>query len=754
MSFVSNSTWRVATVTLLAISFLVAGRPAIAAQGRVNEMARFQRLARGVTIYRDAYGVPHVYGPTDAACIFGYIYAQAEDNFWQIEDNYLRSLGRAAEVYGESKLADDLMNRALEITRLAKAEYDRSNLKVKTLTGAIADGLNYFLATNAQVKPRLITRFEPWMTLAFNRYALYQQFIFNKSGLRADEIKTAVKAMDTEAAAGTTSGNKTAAAEAAEEESGLEPVIGSNMWAVTPAKSASGAALLFINPHQPFFGVGQWYEGHVHSATGWNMSGASFYGSGFPTIGHNETLGWSHTVNDPDIADVWAEKFDDPKNPLNYRYDHKGLKGYRVASEWTEPIKIKNGDNLATKTYKFRKTHHGPIVAVRNGVPMALRMALFEEGGMVEQWYDMGHARSVEEFKKIMSRCRVPMFNAVAADAKGNIYYVYNGAVPRRSTKFDWRKPVDGSDAETEWQGYHKFDELPQMLNPRANYVQNCNQTPFTTISEGNPEAVKFPEYMTREADNARAKMSRRILEQNAKFTFDDWSKAAWDTRIIESEMQIPEIVAEWERLKTKDSGRADKLNDVIAELKAFNHEMTHDSKAATIFALWFYNMNLARMMQDEFKRIKILESSIAELERDWGTWQVAWGEINRVQKIQSGGELEAFSDAKKSFPVLGAPGWLGIINNFYARQEKGQKRRYGVAGTSFVSVVEFGPQVRARSTLVMAQSADPSSPNYLDQVELYAKREFKPAYFTLDEIKKNSKRVYHPGEKTMKKAA
>jgi acyl-homoserine-lactone acylase len=750
MPVVSNYK-RFAVIVVLALWFLPSSLPAFAAKARANDIARLQRIARGVSIYRDNYGVPHVYGPTDAACIFGYIYAQAEDNFWQIEDNYLRSLGRAAEVYGESKLTDDLMNRALEITRLAKAEYDKSGPKVKMLTNAVADGLNYFLATNPQAKPRLITRFEPWMTFAFNRYALYQQFIFGKSGLRADEIKSAVTSADLDAAAGSSNNDGAEATAASEQEPVLEPIIGSNMWAVTPAKSAGGAAMLFINPHQPFFGVGQWYEGHVKSATGWNMSGASFYGSGFPTIGHNESLGWSHTVNDPDIADVWAEKFDDPKNPLNYRYGA----GYKTATEWTEPIKIKNGDALTTKSFKFRKTHHGPVVAVRNGVPLSLRMALFEEGGMVEQWYDMGHARSVDEFKKIMSHCRVPMFNAVAADSLGNIFYVYNGAVPRRSTKFDWKKPVDGTNPETEWQGYHTFDELPQMLNPQTNYVQNCNQTPLTTTTTGNPEASKFPEYMIRETDNARARMSRRILERNGKFTFDDWSKAAWDTHIIESETRIPEIVAEWEKLKQKDPSRAEKISPVIVELKSFGHEMTYDSKAATIFALWFYNMNQARNLQDEFKRMKILENSIAELEKGWGTWQVAWGEINRLQKIQSGGELEPFSDSKKSFPVAGAPGWLGIVNNFYARPEKGQKRRYGIAGTSFVSVVEFGPKVRARSTLVMSQNSDPSSPNYLDQVEMYARREFKPAYFTLAEIKANSKRIYRPGEqKALSKAA
>jgi acyl-homoserine-lactone acylase len=737
---------------LLALSLASSSLPTFAAHAAGANSARAEKLARSVTIYRDTYGVPHVFGPTDASCVFGYLYAQAEDNFWQIEDNYICAMGRAAEVYGENKLAQDMVNRALEIPKLAKAEYERSTPKVKELCTAASDGLNYFLAKNPQVKPRLITEFEPWMMFAFNRYALYQNFIFGKSGLRPDEIKTAASDADsTSAPAPASNGSIGELREKSlTDESNPENIIGSNMWAVTPAKSASGNAMLFINPHQPFFGVGQWYEGHVNSAEGWNMSGASFYGSGFPTIGHNATLGWSHTVNDPDITDLWAESFDDAKNPLAYRYGS----GYKTATEWSDSIKVKSASGLVTKTYKFRKTHHGPIMSVRKGVPVALKMSRLEEGGMVEEWYEMTKARDIPEFKKAMSRTAIPMFNAAAADSKGNIFYVYNGAVPRRSTKYDWTKPVDGANPETEWQGYHSFDELPQLMNPKTNYVQNCNQTPFTTTTEGNPEVVKFPEYMTREQDNARAKMSRRILTGTAKFSFDDWSKAAWDTRILESETAIPELVAEWEKLKAVDASRADKLSPVIAELKAFNHVSTYDSKAMTVFALWFYNL-MQNRSKDEWLKIKVLENSVKELERDWGTWQVAWGEINRLQKIQSGGELEQFSDARKSLPVMGAPGWLGVVNNFYARREKGQKRFYGVAGTSFVSVVEFGAKVQARSTLVMSQNSDPNSPNYFDQSELYAKREFKPAWFTLAEIKTNSKRVYHPGEqKMMKKGA
>src|SRR5271165_2499267 len=238
------------------------------------------RVANSITIYRDTYGVPHIYGPTDASCVFGYAYAQAEDNFWKIEDSYIRSLGRASEIYGERTLGDDRLVRALEIPKLSSAEYERATPKMRQLVDAFADGINYYLAHNPQVKPRLLTHFEPWYIYAFGRFGLYHQFIYRQTGLKP-------------------------------EEAGVAESQGSNMWAVTPAKSSDGHALLLINPHQPFFGVGQWYEGHLHSGEGWDLSGASFFGSAFPTLGHNEALGWSHTVNRPDVFDVWEETFDD-----------------------------------------------------------------------------------------------------------------------------------------------------------------------------------------------------------------------------------------------------------------------------------------------------------------------------------------------------------------------------------------------------------------------------------------------------------
>jgi penicillin amidase len=730
-------------LVLAALLITIALSTAAAAKASTGE-AKAEKIARSVTIYRDSYGVPHIYGPTDASCVFGYIYAQAEDNFWQIEDSYIRALGRASELYGERTLSDDMLNRALEIPRLARAEYDRTSGRTRELSDALADGLNYFLAHNPQVKPRLITHFEPWHSFAFSRFTIYQQFIYGKSGLKVDEIKTAVQALDSSGAAASTTVSMNIPLNGVDQPE-EEPIVGSNMWTVTPSKSVSGHALLFINPHQPFFGAGQWYEGHVHSAEGWNLSGASFFGSPYPSIGHNEYLGWSHTVNDPDIVDLFIEKFDDSKNPLAYRYGDT----HRTATEWTDTIAVKTAKGVEPRSFKFRKTHHGPIVSVREGKPLAVKLARLEEGGWIDEWYAMGKAKNMAEFKAAMSKCGIPMFNAMYADREGNIFYVYNGAVPRRSTKFDWSKPVDGSNPEAEWNGYHSFDELPQLTNPKTGFMQNCNQTPFTTTAEGNPAKESFPNYMTHESDNARARISRRVLSTHDKFSFDDWAHWGLDTTVLESETQIPQLAADWEKLKEKDAARAAKLADPIGVLKSWDNVSTIESKPMTLFTLWFERKARleAQKVKDDFLKIRALEEVIADLTRDFGTWQVAWGEVNRLQRIQSGGELETFSDDRPSLPIAGAPGPIGIVNNFYARPEKGQKRRYGVAGTSFVSVVEFGPKVQARSLLVFGESADPKSPNNFDQAQLYSKKEFKPAWFTLPEIKANSKRVYHPGQ-------
>jgi penicillin amidase len=739
-------------LSIVAIVALLQGLPlsGLAQQGTPRQ----ERIASTITIYRDTYGVPHIFGPTDASVIFGLAYCQAEDNFWQVEDNYIRALGRATEVYGEQALPADLADHGLGIPRLALAEYQKATPQMRRLYDAFANGLNYFLSTNEMVRPRLLNGFRGWYALALYRFMYHQNDFLNKTGITPKDVLGAVIEQKHAPSAGDRSSGGVGSVSGGWGDSSGD--TGSNAWAIAPARSATGHAMLFINPHQPFFGMSQYYEAHLHSEEGLVFSGLTKFGFPFLYIGHNEVLGWSLTYNYPDLEDVYEERFDDPAHPLAYRYGE----GYRQANVGDEVLRVKTAAGMVEKTFRFRATHHGPILAVRDGKPLAVRLAKLGEGGWLDEWYAMSRARSFQEFKKALSRGNQAYDNVIYADREGNIFYLHDGAVPRRSTKFDWSKPVDGSNPETEWQGYHTMDELPQVTNPKSGFVQNCNSTPLQTSTEDNPDRSKFPAYMLDgETDNGRAQISRRILSGKSKWTIDEFARAAFDTTVIRAEAEIPALVDIWERLKAEDPARAERIKGPVTELKNWDHISTTKSVAMTLFALWqarLYQTTapsssvpaaiVLRDEKDRWFKIRSLEDATSDLRKNFGTWRVAWGDINRLQRINSGGD-QPFDDNRLSLAVPGGPSWLGMVFAFNTRSSLGLRRQYGVQGHSYVSVVEFGPEVKARSILVMGETADPKSPHYFDQALLYSKQEFKPAWFTVEEVRANAESMYHPGE-------
>jgi acyl-homoserine-lactone acylase len=713
---------------VLAASGPVSGqRPTATAEG-----------AAQVTIYRDAWGVPHVHGTTDASVVYGYVYAQAEDNFWQIEDTFIQALGRYAEVMGEGALGADYLNRALRVVELSKSEWEHMDARHQALIQAGADALNAYLRDSG-TEPRVIERFEPWHFIAQARFSVYQLFVFNRAGIRSDEI--ARRSGEMLFAANFTEGSLAPIALSAVADAQLH--AGSNAWSLAPARSRSGNAMLFINPHQPYFGPGQWYEGHVHSGEGLHFSGAGFFGSPLPSIGHNERLGWTHTVNTPDIVDVYALTMD-PDVPHAYRYGE----GHRETTRWTDTIRVRTAAGMESRTFDFERSHHGPIVALRDGNPLAVRMARFEEGGQLEQRYRMLRASNLEEFKAALGELASPMFNTMYADVDGNIFYAYYGAVPRRDPSYDWSRPVDASDPGTEWQGYHPLDELPTLTNPSAGYLQNCNATPFlATGRDGNLAADGFPPYMAPEPDNNRSRMSRILLGGDEQFSFEEFQRMTWDTRVLEADTMLPvlrqEVIA-----RDLPEGRRDSVHTAMTLLDQWDRRGDVASVEMTLYFFWRYAMRELGIEDP----VTALETAMTHLETTHGSWQVAWGDVNRLQRRHTAGR-QPFDDDAESLPVAGGPGDpFGMIFNFYARPERGRQRMYGIAGHSFVSVVEFGSTPRARSILVFGTGADPESPHHFDQARLFARQEYKPAWFTPEEVRANAtsvKELEYTPEKT-----
>ncbi|MGI9455366.1 MAG: penicillin acylase family protein [Aeoliella sp.] len=691
-------------------------------------------LASRVTIHRDAWGVPHIFGDDDVATCFGMGYAQAEDYFWQLEDNCIRAAGRYAEVVGEAGLKSDLLNRVFEIPSRSQEDLQRLDAKIQHILRGYVAGINFYLQCHPEVKPRLLDQVEPWHPIAIDRH-LILDFVYDRLQLARPQPGTIEEA--------------------------VQAATGSNGWAIAASKTKSGNAMLLINPHQPWYGPQQFYESHVHSDEGMNFSGACFFGNPIPTLGFNEHLGWAYTVNEPDIADSYRIVFDDPNQPLNYRYDG----GYRLATEWTEKIGVKRGGRVVERKVQFRKTHHGPVVHFEDDqTALAIRVARLFDIGRIAQAGEMIRARNFEQWRRAVSRCGLPMFNIAYADREGNIFYAYNGAIPIRDPNFDWTRPVDGSDPRTEWKGYFAFDDLPQVLNPPSGYVQNCNSTPFKTTDEGNPDREDYPAYMMQDGqlDKRRAKMSRKILREAEGLTFNRLQELAFDTTLYWPLTELPKFKAELSKLENTNQSKAARVKPYLDHLLDWDCRVTESSTQATLCEAWYAELFgegypaetlRAEYAGDRASRLEGLVKAAKILEHIHGDWKVPWGDVHRVQRFcKRASVLHAgmsFNDLYASLPCCGAPGPMGVVFTAYSTPSIRwvRPKRYLVVGASYLSAVEFGERVRAATVTPLGQVANPGSPHYLDQAQLMTSHKLKPGWLYPDEVIAGARHSYHPGE-------
>ena len=697
-----------------------------------QEFERLAAIAARVEIIRDDFGLPHVYGKTDADTVFGMLYAQAEDDFPRVERNYVWAIGRLAEVDGEAAIYSDVRARLYMTVDEAKAAYAAAPEWLQALCDAFADGLNFYLATHPDVRPALLERFEPWMPMYF----------FEGS------IGGDIEQIPLEGIAEFYGGEQLA----------HDPVSAfadvqnaSNGFAIAGEHTQSGDAMLLINPHTSFYFRG---EMQVSSEEGLNAYGAVTWGQFFIYQGFNENTGWMHTSTGVDFIDEFVEDVSEVDGSLQYRYgdELRPVESYDVA------LKYKDGEGVGERTFTLYRTHHGPITHESDGNWVATRIN-WEPVTALTQSYTRSKTANYAGFRDMMGLRSNSSNNTVFADSEGNIAYFHGNFVPRRDPQFDYSKPVDGSDPATDWQGLHAVDEVITIVNPGNGWIQNANSTPFTAALEFSPRREDYPVYMAPDHENFRGVHAVRVLSGIEDLTIDKLIELAHDPYLPGFEKLVPGLIEAYDSAEDPDPDPA--LAGPIEILRAWDFATAIDSVAMTLAHFYGINSNaqgkapegLSRMEKVNFfgtdspvaERLEIFADTVHMLETDFGTWNIPWGEVNRFQRLTGDIDLE-FDDEKPSTPVDMANSDWGALADFGSRRVNGTKKLYGQNGNSFAAVVEFGDKVRAKSVLIGGQSSDPASPHFTDQVPLFTSHQWKEVAFYREDVEKRATERYAPG--------
>jgi acyl-homoserine-lactone acylase len=694
------------------------------------------RHAKNVEIIRDDWGVAHVYGKTDADAVFGMIYAQAEDDFNRVERNYLLSMGRLAEAEGEGEIYRDLRMKLFIDPADMKAKYRQSPAWLKALMNAWAGSLNYYLAMHPEVKPKVITHFEPWMAITFSEGSIGGDIEqVNLKDLQAFYEKTPSTPI------------------AADLREFVEPT-GSNGIAIAPSRTASHHALLLINPHTSFFFRS---ELQMVSEEGLDAYGAVTWGQFFVYQGFNPRAGWMHTSSGVDNIDEYAETVTRKGSTFVYKYGNseKAL----LTSTITIPYKTSAG--MATKTFTVYRTQHGPIVREANGKWISIRLMQDPMHALIQS-YIRTKARDYKSFRKSMALHTDSSNNTIFADADGNIAYFHSNFIPRRDTRFDWTKPVDGSDPATAWHGVLSVDETPHLLNPPNGWLYNSNNWPWSAAGPYSPKRSNYPVYVDRGTEETpRGYHALKVLPGRKDFTIDSLIGAAFDSDLPAFEALLPPLLKAYDELPSGDPLQS-KLSEPIALLRTWDHRWSVTSIPTSLAIFWADDLGKrvaaaareAGISADRYsvtratsgERLQSLAAACDKLAADFGSWKTPWGDINRFQRITDDIEPR-FDDAKLSIPVGFASSRWGSLASFGARAYPGTKKWYGTSGNSFVAVIEFGKRVQARAVTAGGESGNPSSPHFNDEAGRYTTGNLREVYFYRDQLKGHIERRYHPGQ-------
>jgi len=701
------------------------------------DAARWDQQAKNVTITRDDWGIAHIHGKTDADAVFGLVYAQAEDDFNRVEMNFVNSMGRLAETAGEREIYRDLRMKLFIDPDSIKAMYATSPDSLKALMGAWADGLNYYLYKHPDVTPKVIKKFEPWMALTFSEGSIGGDI--ERVNLRELQAFYGATRDTTRALTDLTSRVRP------------EPT-GSNGIAIAPSITATKRAMLLINPHTSFFFRS---EVQVSSDQGLNAYGAVTWGQFFVYQGFNNRVGWMHTSSGVDNIDEYAESIVKKGDSVFYQYgkDLRPLVVQKIS------VPYKSGTGMASKDFTVYRTHHGPIIREADGKWIAIRLMQDPVDALTQSYYRT-KTKSYDEYKKVMDLHTNSSNNTLFASADGDIAYFHANFIPKRDPKFDWRKPVDGSNPATEWGELLSVEQSPLVHNPSNGWVYNTNNWPYSAAGPNSPKLKDYPAYVESGGENARGIHAIRVLKDKKDFTLGSFVSAAYDSYLTAFDVLLPPLIDAYDKTPASNPAKA-KVAEQIDSLRKWDRRWGVSSVPTSLAVFWGEEMSrrvgkdareedvalddyIAKRTTPE-QRLDALVAASDSLTADFGSWKTPWGNINRFQRLTDD-IVHPFNDSGPSIPVGFTSSRWGSLASFGARPYKNTKKWYGTSGNSFVAAVEFGDSITAKAVTAGGESGDPKSPHFNDQAERYATGNLRDVYFYPSQLKGHTARQYNPG--------
>ena len=670
-----------------------------------------------VTVYRDTWGVPHIYAKTEAGAAYGLGYCMAEDRLEEIFMNVRTAIGRMSEIDpAEDNQQTDYFMGVLANEAKCEEWYNGAPHHLKVIADGFAKGINAFVEEHPEKKSEAYVEFKPWHGVAVGRTMILTWPI----GTIMDDLK------------GSKNFNGFA----------------SNEWAVSPSRSADGRAILLTDPHLTWEGLQVFYEAHVHGGA-INTTGFHILGSPVVGLGHNEYVGWTATTGGPDTSDVFALKLGAKKSRgIEYEYDGKMVQGKLKLVEF----KVKGQEKPVQKPAII--TEFGPLMAepdYEKGVAYAGVSPYFDSIGLFEQQYAMVTSKSADGFYAALGQNQFMEQNVMYADRDGNIGYVRTGRVPIRPDGYKWDAPVPAHTSASKWLGIHDIADLVQIKNPPQGYMQNCNISPANMMKDSPMTPEKYKDYIYNvswDSENNRSRNAKRLLEADDSITVDE---------AIAIAMNVYDILGEpWKAaLKTAvDSAGADKMKDPIFaagvnDILAWNCEFTKESTAAALTKFWRLKCQDGGIdveaiangtplsAEQNAKMLDLLAETQAEFKTKWGKDAVQWGETFVVGR---GG---------KYFPAVGCDFGGGpnksnqseTLLDVSAGREVDDKGRAIANNGSMSMVLMFFSKdgVESYTCYNWGQSGDPNSPHYVDQTEkLYTQQKMKPSWSKLEDVVQN----------------